>query len=190
MVKYARTVYSVSAPGAWDAFALTLNIAMLAVVYTTLGSFLSFVFYYLFDEYDIWTERGLEWETKPTWYQATDLLMEVALIAVFSFWATFTVNERFPIVPIRPQFASYIDTYSTGLFFMYTVFIFVDSFGYKLQHFISKVLAPTFDRYMPDSGSIVDFSLHWGGEAAKKKRLEEEAAASRKKADSSNTLLS
>jgi hypothetical protein len=122
---------------------------------------MSFIFYYLFDEYDLWHEKGLDWEKKTLGYQVADLLIEVALIAVASFWATFMVNERFPIIPVHTRFADYIDTYSTGLFFMYTVFIFVDSFGYKLQFVISRIFGPTFDKYLPDSGSIVDLSLHW-----------------------------
>jgi hypothetical protein len=159
--RFARTVYDVSGIGGWDAFALTANIAMLAIVYTILGSFMSFIFYYLFDEYDLWHERGLDWEKKSLTYQVADLLIEVALIAVVSFWSTFFVNERFPIIPVNVRFAEYIDTYSTGLFFMYTIFIFVDSFGYKLQYVISRIFGPTFDKWLPDSGSIVDLSLHW-----------------------------
>jgi len=65
MAKFATRIYSLSSPSTWDVVALTLNIAILAIVFTTLGSVMSFVFYYLFDEYDIWTERGLEWEKKP-----------------------------------------------------------------------------------------------------------------------------
>lgn len=190
MAKFATRIYSLSLPSTWDVVALTLNIAILAIVFTTLGSVMSFVFYYLFDEYDIWTERGLEWEKKSVSYQITDLLLEIALISIFSFWAAFFMNERFPIIPVSSRFASYIDTYSTGLFFMYTVFIFVDSFGYKLQHVISKVLAPAFDRFMPDSGSIVDFSLHWGGKKGEKQQQLEGTASDRKNQDSSNPALS
>lgn len=173
MAKYVTSVYSVSGLTWSDGLSLTLNIAMLAIVYTILGSVLSFVFYYLFDEYDPWAEAGLEWKEKSLGFQVRDLAIEIALIATFSFWATFFVNERFPIIPVRPQFASYIDTYSTGLFFMYTVFVFVDSFAYKLQHVISSLLSPTFDKYMPDAGSIVDGSLRWSSESDKKKKLEE-----------------
>lgn len=158
---FVNTVYSVSGVDSWNALALTANIAMLAVVYTVLGSIMSFIFYYLFDEYDLWHETGLDWEKKPLGYQVADLLIEVSLIAVASFWITFFVNERFPIIPVHKWFADYIDTYSTGLFFMYTIFIFVDSFGYKLQFVISRILGPAFDKYLPDSGSIVDLSLHW-----------------------------
>jgi hypothetical protein len=161
MAKLAKSVYSVSNVGMSDAVALTLNIAMLAIVYTALGSFMSFIFYYLFDEYDLWHEKGLDWEKKSLFYQVADLFIEVSLIAIFSFWSTFIVNERFPIIPVKEKFADYIDTYSTGLFFMYTIFIFVDSFGYKLQFVISRIFGPTFDKYLPDSGSIVDLSLHW-----------------------------
>ncbi len=127
--RFARTVYDVSGIGGWDAFALTVNIAMLAIVYTILGSFMSFIFYYLFDEYDLWHEKGLDWEKKSLTYQVADLLIEVALIAVVSFWSTFFVNERFPIIPV--------------------------------QFVISRIFGPTFDKYLPDSGSIVDLSLHW-----------------------------
>jgi hypothetical protein len=161
MVKYATTVYPRSGIQLGDAFALTMNISILAVLYTFLGALMSYVFYYLFDEYDAFSETGKEWEKKGTLYQIADICIEIILIATTSFWIVFLINENFPIIPVRKYLVEYIDTYSTGLFFMFTIFIFVESFGTKLEHVFSKHVAPIFDYIFPQHGSIVDFSLSY-----------------------------
>jgi hypothetical protein len=160
-MKYATTVYPKTNLLWSDVGAITANIGMLAIFYAFLGSLMSFVFYYLFDEYEPDDKQGLEWEKKSILYQVLDLCIEIVLISASSFWVVFTINERFPIFPIRTQFASYIDTYSTGLFFMYLVFVFVDSFGNKLNHIFKKHLSPLFDYLLPQEGSIVNLSLSY-----------------------------
>lgn len=167
MPKLATSVYPKSGLGGMDALSVTVNIGMLAVLYTGLGALMSFGFYYLFDEYEPGLNKNLEWEKKGLRYQVTDLVIEIVLVAVSSFWIVFLVNENFPIIPVRSYYAPFIDTYSTGLFFMYTVFIFVDSFAYKLQYVIQHLFGPIFDKYLPDSGSIVDLSLHWSSKKDK-----------------------
>jgi hypothetical protein len=155
MPVYAKTVYP-KYPIDWEGgLALSLNIALLAIVYTSLGAILSFFFYYIFDEH------VEDWEKKGLLYQVYDLFVEVAIIGITSFWVVYIVNERFPIIPVRKDLAPFIDTYSTGLFFMYTIFIFVDSFGSKLIYVINHLFGSLFDKYLPDSGSILDGSLRW-----------------------------
>jgi hypothetical protein len=161
MGKYATSIYPKSGILASDALPLTLNIAILAVLYTFLGALMSYVFYYLFDEYDSFSQSENQWEKKGTLYQILDIIIEIVVIAVSSFWIVFFINETFPIIPVRRQFVQYIDTYSTGLFFMFTIFIFVESFGNKLEHIFSKHVAPIFDYIFPNYGSIVDFSLSY-----------------------------
>ena len=57
--------------------AVTGNAAILAVLHTVYGVFISYVFYYIFDEYDE------SWEARSKVYQVSDVVIEIMLIAVF-----------------------------------------------------------------------------------------------------------
>jgi hypothetical protein len=157
---YAYTVLPKSGMKWSDILPLTTNIGILAVIYAFMGSLMSFGLYYLFDEYEP-DKNNVEWEHKSFLFHMSDLILEIVLIALSSFWLVYAINEHFPIFPVRKHMAHYIHTYSTGLFFMYTIFIFVDSFGRKLRYMYSKYLSPHFDYWLPQKGSIVDFSLHY-----------------------------
>ena len=160
MGKYAYTVHPKSGMMWSDIMPLTTNIAILAVIYAFMGSLMSFALYYLFDEYDP-DKNNVEWQHKSLVFHLSDLIIEIVLIALSSFWLVYAINEHFPIFPVRKHMSHYINTYSTGLFFMYTIFIFVDSLGRKLRYMYSTYLSPIFDKWLPQGGSIVDFSLHY-----------------------------
>jgi len=160
-MKYAYTVHPRSGMKLYDIAAVTTNIAMLAVIYAFLGSLTSFILYYLFDEYEPDKKEGLEWEKKSFAYHVADLIFEIVIIALSSFWIVFVVNQSFPIIPVHRHFVHFVDTYSTGLFFMYAVFMFVGSFGSKMRYMYQAYLAPTFDVWLPQEGSILDFSLRF-----------------------------
>uniref|UniRef100_A0A6C0I7K0 Uncharacterized protein n=1 Tax=viral metagenome TaxID=1070528 RepID=A0A6C0I7K0_9ZZZZ len=160
MGKYAYTVHPKSGMMWSDIMPLTTNIAILAVIYAFLGSMMSFILYYLFDEYEP-DKKNKVWEDKSFVFHMSDLIIEIVLISLASFWVVYFINEHFPIFPVRKHMSHYIDTYSTGLFFMYTIFIFVDSFGRKLRYMYSRYLSPHFDYWLPQEGSIVNCSLHY-----------------------------
>jgi hypothetical protein len=145
----------------YDIAAVTTNIGMLAVIYAFLGSLTSFILYYLFDEYEPDKKEGLEWEKKSFLYHVTDLLLEIVIIALSSFWIVFVVNQTFPIIPVHKHYIHFVDTYSTGLFFMYSIFMFVESFGSKMRFMFKAYFSPIFDIWLPQGGSIVDCSLHY-----------------------------
>lgn len=161
MGKYATTVYPRSNVGVNDAVALTFNIAIVCILYTFMGALMSYVFYYLFDEYDPSNKKTTKWEKTGIAYQLTDICLEIALISTSSFWIVFFMNEYFPIIPVRTAFAPYIDTYATGLFFMYTIFMFVESFGNKLMYIFNTNVSPYFDYFFPQEGSLVNLSLRY-----------------------------
>ena len=47
--------------------AVTGNAATLAVIHTVYGAFISYLFFYIFDEFDD------VWKAKPAWYRITDV---------------------------------------------------------------------------------------------------------------------
>jgi uncharacterized membrane protein len=156
----ARTVHTIPYPSLKTGLVLTANIGILAIIFTFLGALVSFVFYYLFDEYNPY-DTNTAWEKHSLHFKILDILLEIVLIAVSSFWIGFTLNNNFPIIPIAPQYAGFIDSYSAGLFFMFTIFLFVDSFGYKINHVFKRYVAPLFDSIFPQYGSIVNLSLSY-----------------------------
>ena len=76
MVVYTGKVYNHTI-NTKDALALSGNIAFLSVFYVFIGSLLSFVLYYLFDEY---SDEEKEWEKHSTMYKLGDVVLEVVII--------------------------------------------------------------------------------------------------------------
>jgi hypothetical protein len=153
-----------------DFFGLSLNIASLATFYTFFGAFISFIFYYLFDEYAPTDNppRGMEWEKKGALYQIYDCVVEIILIALVSFWITFAINTSAPIFPVRADLSSFVDTYTTGMFFMYTIFLFMNDLSSKLMYLFNNVIGGHFDRLFPNAGSILDLSLRYNAPSSKR----------------------
>lgn len=160
MVVYTGTVYD-EVISMKDALALSGNIVVLSVFYCFLGSLLSYILYYIFDEYNPDDKLGLEWEKKSILYQLADVSFEISIIALVSFWLVFTVNTSAPIIPVPQHFASFVDTYTTGMFFMYAVFIFMNDLTSKLKFLYQTYLQHTFDRNFPNKGSVLDMTLHY-----------------------------
>jgi hypothetical protein len=160
-MKYAYTIHPPMNISWSDGIRLTLNIAVLAAVYTFLGTLVSFVFYYLFDTYEPYHDVGLEWEDKSVTYKVSELTVQIMSIAVLTFWTSIIMNELFPIIPIHVQFVRLLDTYATGLFFIYAVFLFVDSLGEKVKFLFNKHISPFYEQVFPKYGSIVDLSLSY-----------------------------
>lgn len=160
MVVYTDTVYKHSIT-LRDGLALTTNIVILSIFYCFLGSMLSYILYYIFDEYSPTEKLGMEWEDKPVSYQLADVSLEIAIIGFVSFWTVFFVNTSAPIIPVPRQFASFVDTYTTGMFFMYAVFIFLSDLSNKLKYLYETYLAERFNRTFPNQGSLLNLSLRY-----------------------------
>jgi hypothetical protein len=171
--RYATRLYE-DTPGVRDSAFLSINIGILAIVYTFLGAMVSYVFYYIFDEYDPAEKTGMEWETKSTLYQLYDIFVELAVLGIVAFWISFWLGHV-PMLPVHIQYEQFVDSYTVGMFFMYTVFIFMVGLDDKLRFMFNKGLGPLFDYIMPDEGSILDFSLRYSTpeEKAAKKRKQE-----------------
>jgi hypothetical protein len=142
---------------------LSGNVILLAIFYTFLGGLVSFILYYTFDEYGPGDKppRNVDWEHKSVWYKLYDVCLEVSVIALISFWSTYFINTNAEIIPVRVELSSLVDTYTTGMFFMFTVFLFMNDLSNKLIHLYNEFIGIHFDRIFPNAGSILDFSLHY-----------------------------
>jgi hypothetical protein len=146
-----------------ESFGLSANLAFLAIFFTFMGGIVSFILYYLFDEYgpDDTPPRNLEWEKRSLFRKVADVSLEVVSIALLSFWLTYFINSSIPIIPLSPALATYVDTYTTGMFFMYTVFLFSNDLNSKLKFIYNETLGKQFDKIFPNVGSILDFNLSY-----------------------------
>ena len=163
--RYATRLYE-DVPGWKDTTALSINIGSLAILYTFLGAIVSYFFYYIFDEYDPTEKAGMEWETRSVFYQLYDIFVELAMIGVVAFWISFWVGH-IPMLPVHREFEGFVDSYTVGMFFMYTIFIFMVGLDEKLKFVFNRVLGPFFDAFMPDEGSILDLTLHYSTDQEK-----------------------
>jgi hypothetical protein len=154
MVVYAENVFNHKL-GYKDVMNLSLNISMLSVFYAFLGAGVSFAFHYLFDDYDD------EWKKKSLAFKIYDISVEIALLALIAFWSVFYINTSAPIFPVRKYMAPFVDTYTSGMFFIYAIFLFLDDLGDKLKFLYETYLQDPFKSIFPTLGSILDLSLRY-----------------------------
>lgn len=113
---------------------VTMNASVLAIFYTALGGMISYLLEFFVDEH---TE---EWEQKPTWYQVGDVSLQLAVIGVLAFWVTYIIREAAPIFPVSKQLDELIDTYISGVFFTYAMFLFIGFLDSKIKFLYHKFL--------------------------------------------------
>jgi len=134
---------------------VTLNAGILAVLYTAIGVFLSFVMYYLFDDFDS------SWKERSEQYKLLDISVEIIIIAITVLWSSYYIELLPPLFPIRKPLETLFDTYILGTFFLFAVFIFLDSLTEKLKYVNEFYLAKHFSKYFPLHGSILDGSIFY-----------------------------
>ena len=154
MVVYAKNVFTEKIFTS-DIRNLSLNIAMLSVFYAFLGAIVSFMFHYFFDDF---TD---EWKEKSFGFQLFDISVEIALLALVAFWSVFTINTSAPIFPVRAAMASYVDAYTSGMFFIYAIFLFMDDLSHKIRYLYDEHLDGPVRKLFPTYGSILDLTLRY-----------------------------
>jgi len=159
---YAYSIHSIKLTRS-DSLRVTANIALFAMVYTFAGAILSYVLWYAFDPYDPESEAEVDkvWETKGLLFQFYDILVELALIAITAFWLTYYLDTAAPIIPIRKGLEDFIDSYTSGMFFMFAIFIFLNDLSSKLKYIFKTLLGDFFDYWVPEEGSILDLTVKY-----------------------------
>ena len=138
-----------------EILAITGNAAVLAVLHTILGAFISYVFYYLFDEYnEVWKKRSAT-------YKLADVTIEIMLIAVIGYWASELTAYFSPVFPMSKAREISVDSWVSGIFFIIALFLFLDALTEKLKFIQNEYFEKTFSTWLPQYGSLIDMNLSY-----------------------------
>jgi hypothetical protein len=114
--------------------AISMNAGLLAIFYTVFGGILSYVLYYIFDEHDD------VWEEQPTWWQLSTVGLEIITIAVIGLWSALLIRDAPPIFHVSNEWDIFVDSYISGVFFAFAMFLFLDNMSSKLKYLYRKFL--------------------------------------------------
>ena len=134
----------------------TLNIAILSIFYTVFGALISYLIYHLFEDH---TE---EWEQSSPFYQFADVGTELSLIGVIAYWTTHIIRDHPPIFPISRELDRAIDTYISGVFFAFAMFLFLGDLSTKIQFLYNKYLSTHFVKVIPEKWSLLKPNIKSG----------------------------
>jgi len=138
-----------------EIYRLTFNSSAVALIYTFLGALVSFVLYHLFDEFND------EWRNQTTFYKFRDVILELCIMALVAFWSSYIIIVLPPILYVREVLDNLTDNYSSNIFYIFAIFIFLDDLTEKLKFLYLENLGPWFEEIFPKYGSISDFSLSY-----------------------------
>jgi hypothetical protein len=113
---------------------ITMNAGLLALFYTVFGGVLSYILYYVFDDHDA------TWEEHPTWWQVSTVSLEIVSIAIIGMWSALLIRDAPPIFHVSKEWDIFVDSYISGVFFAFAMFLFLDNLGSKLQFLYHKFL--------------------------------------------------
>lgn len=133
----------------------TLNVAILSVFYVLVGGALSYVLGYLFDDFD------KVWKSRSTVYQLAETGVELTIFGTIAFWISKIIRDAAPIFPVSKEMDVEVDSYISGLFFAYAMFLFLDHLTSKIKHIYEKLLGPGIKKILPDGGYLLDGTLHF-----------------------------
>lgn len=122
---------------------VTLNTSILAVFYTTLGGIISYLL-------GIFVNEPMEeWKMHSIWYQVGSVSMQLSIIGSLAFWITYIIRESAPIFPVSKKLDHLVDTYISGLFFAYAMFLFVNYLDAKIQYVYHELLDTHVEKMFP-----------------------------------------
>lgn len=106
--------------------AVTLNLALIAIVYLFLGASVSYALKQIFPPHD---EEWNRW-SKPA--QLLDVAVEMSIIVVTAFWIGYFARYIIPIVPVPAKLESLLETSGAQVSFLYAIFVFLEVLDDKL----------------------------------------------------------
>ena len=134
---------------------VSLNVSFLAIFYTFFGAFLSYVFYHIFDEYDE------KWQKQSELYKFTDVTVEIIIVALAAFWSSHIIQPLPPLFKVKKSIDVIVDSYISGIFFLFSIFLFLDQLTEKLHHLHHEYLGGQFKVLFPQHGNLVNLSLSY-----------------------------
>jgi len=138
-----------------EAFYVTINASLLAIMYTVFGALISYVFYHIFDEFND------DWKKRSELYKITEVTVELVIIANIAFWSAQYIEMLQPFVPVRKGLDTLVDGFISGIFFIFAIFLFIDQLTEKLKYLYHDYLEEHAGRIFPQYGSIIDLSLSY-----------------------------
>jgi ABC-type Na+ efflux pump permease subunit len=127
----------------------TLNIGILAIFYTVFGALISYLLFHLFDDF------GKEWKEQDVLYQTADVVTELTLVGAIAFWSMSFIRDAAPMFPVNKVLDKEVDTYISGLFFAFAMFMFLGDLTEKIKYIYEKFLKTGFVRFFPENWSIM-----------------------------------
>jgi len=110
-----------------------LNIAVLTLFYTVLGGLLSYGLKNVFTPFDdTWTNATLGFKVGET-------SLELIVIGLIAYWSMYFIEKAPPLFPVSKKFDTSVDTYISGVFFVYAIFLFFDELWSKVQHIYTYI---------------------------------------------------
>jgi len=134
---------------------ISLNASFLAIAYTLFGALISYIFYYIFDEFDE------KWKKRSELYKFTDVTLEITVIALGAFWALEIIRPLPPLFKVKKTIDIMIDSYISGIFFVFAIFLFLDQLIEKLKFLHDEYLGGHFKYLFPQYGHLLDLSLSY-----------------------------
>jgi hypothetical protein len=134
---------------------MSLNASILAVLYTIFGALISYFFYHIFDDFD---ER---WKKRSELYKFGDVFVEIVAIALAAFWSSQIIQELPPLFHVKKALDIMVDSYISGIFFIFAMFLFLDELTEKLKFLHHEYLGGHLTRIIPQHGHLLDFSLSY-----------------------------
>jgi len=122
---------------------VTLNAGILSIFYTALGGILSYLLDYFVDRTDT------NWESKPIWFQIGDVSLQLSVIGILAFWVTYIIKVAPPIFSVRKELDSLVDTYISGVFFAYAMFLFITFLDDKIKFIYNKLIGAHLETMFP-----------------------------------------
>lgn len=114
----------------------TVNVAILSVFYTSIGGFISYLLSFVVYPFD------QEWKKGSLGFQLLDIISELSLVGILAFWITYNIREAPPIFKVSKEMDSLVDTYISGIFFAYSMFLFLQFLDDKIRFLYAKYLDP------------------------------------------------
>ena len=120
-----------------------LNIAILVIFYTAFGGVLSFSLKNIFYDFDE------NWKNFSLPFKISEIGLELIFIGIVAYWSMFLIEKAPPIFPVSKTFDKSVDTYISGIFFVYAIFLFFNHLSSKIQsvyYSLSTIVMRKMDR--------------------------------------------
>lgn len=134
---------------------MSLNASVLAILYTIFGALISYFFYHIFDDFDE------KWRERSELYKFADVLVEIVAIALAAFWSSQLIQQLPPLFSVKKHLDIMVDSYISGIFFIFAMFLFLDELTEKLRFLHDEYLGHHLLTILPRYGHLLDFSLSY-----------------------------